>query len=283
MGQHPEGLGQPPLREGVGGIALVIDGKGRFKALVHQVGVKSCDLFGQHHAFVDDGTARQRTQIHPLNARLGRGFFNPAADDVQLAFKLLRIRAVFTADQDLFDLWPCRQRLFPQNRDVRGHMTPAIDVMAHPQHFGFYNGPAGFLRAKIGARQENLAHSDQLGRIGLVPRAADLVVEELDRNLHMNARAVTGFAIGIHSAPVPNGFQRVDPVFHHLARRLARNRHNQPDAARRMLVFGFVQAVGIHPSALCLFGGDPCFVIFGHDQDPPRDFATLWGRPSDDI
>ena len=39
VGQHPEGLGQPPFGEGVGRIALVEDGVGRFEARIEQVGV----------------------------------------------------------------------------------------------------------------------------------------------------------------------------------------------------------------------------------------------------
>jgi hypothetical protein len=57
-----------------------------------------------------------------------------------------------------------------------------------------------------------------------VAGAHDLVVEERRRDLHVDARAVAGLAIGIDRAPVPDGLQRVDPVFHHLARRLAVDR-----------------------------------------------------------
>ena len=74
------------------------------------------------------------------------------------------------------------------------------------------------LRAEIGARQKDLTDGDQLVHRGLVAGAADLVVEEGDRDLHMDARAVAGLAIGIDRAAVPDRLQRVDAVLHDLAR-----------------------------------------------------------------
>ena len=205
MGQHAERLGQPPLREGVGGIALVIDGKGRFKPLVHQIGVEHSHLFGQHHALVNDRAARQRGQIQLFHTRGSRRFFNAAANDIQLAFKLLFIHAFGIGNQDLLDLGAGGIGLVAQAADIHRHMAPAVNVIAHAQHFGFHDRAAGFLRAKIGARQKHLAHSHQLVHARLVAGAADLVVKEVYRDLHVNARAIAGFAIGIYRATVPNG------------------------------------------------------------------------------
>ena len=96
-------------------------------------------------------------------------------------------------------------------------MAPAIDIVPHAQDFGFDDGPAAFLRAEIGARQKDLTDRDQLVHVGLMPGAADLIVEELHRDLHMDARAVAGLAVGVHRAPVPDRLQRGDAVLHHLA------------------------------------------------------------------
>ena len=52
--QHAEGLGQLPLREGVGRIALMEDREARGEALVEQVGIEGRQMFGQEHALVDD-------------------------------------------------------------------------------------------------------------------------------------------------------------------------------------------------------------------------------------
>ena len=268
MGEHPEGLGQPPLREGVGAVTLVIDRKGGLEPLIHQIGVEGGDLFGQHHALVDDAAAGQGAQIHPLNPGGIGGFLNPAADDVQLPLKLLLIDVLFTADQDLLNLGPRRIGLVAQNARVHRHMPPAINVMAHAQHFGFHDGPATLLRAKVGARQEHLPDRDQLFRVRLMARAAHLVIEELDRNLHMDPRPVASLAIGIDRAPVPHRLQRVDPVFHDLTAGLAGNRHHKTHAAGRMLILGLVKPIGIQPSALGLFGLYPGVIIGCHGSGP---------------
>ena len=167
MRQHAERLRQPPLREGVGRIALVINRKGGFKPFVHQVGVKLGHLLGQHHAFVDDRTARQRRQIKLRTCRRGRRFFDATADHVQFALESFFVDAFGIADQNLFNLGPGRVGLFAQTVNFHRHVAPAIDVVAHAQNFGFDDGPARFLRAEIGARQKHLTNRDQLVLVGV--------------------------------------------------------------------------------------------------------------------
>ncbi len=264
MGQHAEGLRQPPLRESVGGVALMINGKGGFKPLIRQIGVEHRHLLGQHHPLVNDAAAREGTQVKPLNPRRRRRLFDAAADDVQFALELLGVGAILAANQDLFDLGARRIGLFAQNGRVHRDMPPAIDVMAHPQDFGFHDGPAAFLRAEIGTRKENLPHRDQLFRIRLMPGAANLIVEELDRNLHMDARAVASLAVGIHCTPVPDRLKRRNAVFHNLAAGLAGNRHHQSHPARGMLVIRLVETVRIQPGALFFLCPYPGFIIDRH-------------------
>ena len=54
VGQHPKRLCEPPLRERVGRIPLVIDRKGTFEPRVQKIGIKLGHLLGEHHAFVND-------------------------------------------------------------------------------------------------------------------------------------------------------------------------------------------------------------------------------------
>ena len=164
--------------------------------------------------------------------RRQRRLLDPPPDDIQLALERLGVDALFVADQDLLDLGPGRVGLLAQHGHIDRNVPPAIDVMPHPQHFGFHDGPAPLLRAKVGARQKHLPHGHQLVHVGLMPGAPDHVIEEPRRDLHMDARPVAGLAIGIDSAAVPHGLQRRNPAFHHPAARLARNGDYQPHAAR---------------------------------------------------
>ena len=60
MGQHAEGLCQPPLRERYWSNSAGDKSQSAFETLIHQVGVENRNLFGQHHPFVDDRAAGQR-------------------------------------------------------------------------------------------------------------------------------------------------------------------------------------------------------------------------------
>ncbi len=264
VGQHAEWLRQRPLREGVGRIALVIDREGAFETGVEKVGIKLGDLFGQHHALVNDRPAAQRAEVEAGDLRRDGGFLDPATDDVELALELVGVDVFLTADQDLLDLGAGRVGLVTKAIGAHRNVAPAIDIMAHPQDFGFNDRAAALLSAEIGARQKDLTNSDELLRIRLMPRAADLIIEERDRDLDVNARAVAGFAIGIHSAAVPDRLQRRDAFFDNPARGYAVDRDNKAHAAGRMLVLFAPEAVLVHPLALALFGFNPGLIIDGH-------------------
>ena len=264
MGQHAEGLCQPPLREGIGRIALVVDGESRFKAWILQIGIEFGDLFSQHHALVDDRAAGQGTNIHALNAGSDGGFLDPTADDIELALKGFLIHTFNVGNQDLLDLGTGCVGLFTKAGNIDRHMSPAVYIVTHPQDFGFNDGPARFLRAKIRARQKHLTHRHQLIGFRLVSGPTDLIIEEGNGDLHMDARTVAGLAIGVHCPTMPDRLECVDPILHNPAGRLAVDRHDKTHAARRMLFFLGIETVFSHPLALGFFGDSPAFIIFGH-------------------
>src|SRR3546814_2343380 len=70
--KRAEGLRQPPLRKGVGGITLVEDRDAALEPLVEQVGVEDRQRLGQEQALVDDRPARQRADVEALNLGLYR-------------------------------------------------------------------------------------------------------------------------------------------------------------------------------------------------------------------
>ena len=212
--EHPERLCQPPLREGIGGITLVINRKGGLKPLVHKIGVEFRHLFGQHHALVDDRPARERRDVKIMHLRRCSRLFNTAAYDVKLALKGFFVHALDVRDEDLLDFGPGRVGLVAQHRDVHRHMAPAVDVITHAQDFSFHDRPAGLLCGKISTRQEDLPYGQQQIGFRLMPGAPHLIVEERGRDLHVNARTVAGLAIGIDRAPMPDRFQRLDAILH---------------------------------------------------------------------
>ena len=267
MGQHPERLGQPPLREGIGGIPLVIDREGALETLVQKIGIKLGHLLGQHHALVDHTAARERADIHASHTCGGGGLLDPAADHIELALKCFFVDTLGVRDQDLFDLGPGSIGLLAQNAGVYRHMAPAIDVIAFAQHLGFNDGPANLLSAEIGPRQEHHAHGNQLVVIGGVARALDLIIEERHRDLDVDARAIARLAIRINRAPVPDSFQSIDAILDNLTAFLAIDRNDQPNAARGMFVLIAIQAVFGHPLTLGFFGRGPAIIKSCHCPD----------------
>ena len=209
----------------------MIDRKRGFKAFVHQVGVEVGNILRQHHALVDDRPAGHRRDVQRWHLSGQRGFLDAATDDVKLALECFLVHALGVGNQDLFDLGTGRVGLFPQNRRIDGHVAPAVDIVAHPQHFGFNDGPAGFLRGKVGARKKDLTDGDQFAFARAVTGATHLIVEKVDGDLHVDARTVAGLAIGIHRTTVPDRLERLDPVFDNRAAAGAVDVHNKTHPA----------------------------------------------------
>ena len=159
--QHAERLGQLPLREGVGRIALMEDREARGEALVQQVGIEGRQMLGQEHALVDDRAAGERADVELGDVLGQRRLLHAPAQDVELLLELAVVEpGVAAADQDLLDLGPRGVGLLADHRDVDRHLAPAQDGVAEAQDLGLDDGAAALLRAEVGARQEHHADGD---------------------------------------------------------------------------------------------------------------------------
>jgi hypothetical protein len=86
-----------------------------------------------------------------------------------------------------------------------------------------------FLRAQIGARQEDHADGETVGQRPVAGRG-DGVVEEAHGQIDMDAGAVARLAIGIDRAAVPHRLQRIDRRDDDAAAGLAIRRGDKADA-----------------------------------------------------
>ena len=227
MRQHAERLCQPPLREGVRGITLVINRKRTLEPLVHQVGIKLRHLLRQHHALIDDRAAGHRRNIQRRHLRRDRRLLDAATDHIQLTLERLLIHTLGVGNQNLLDLGPRRIGLLAQTLNLHWHMAPAIDVVTHAQNFGLDNRATCFLSGKIRARQKHLPHGQHLVHARRVPRTLHLIVKERHRDLHVDTRAIACLTISIDRPAVPDRFQRLDPVLDHVARPRPVNVHDK--------------------------------------------------------
>ena len=242
-----ERLRQPPLREGVGRIALVIDGEARHEALVLQIGIEHRQLLGEEQPLVDDRPRRQRADVETLDLRFDDLLLDAPADQEQVLLERRHRRQVERppgarpGDHDLLDLGARLHRLVADDAYVDRHLPPAVDGVAEADDLGLDDGAAGFLRRQVGARQEDHPDRGQIG-LGPVAGALDVLVEEVDRNLDMDAGTVAGLAVGVDRAAVPDGLQRVDRRADDTPAGLAVGGGDQPDAAGIGLELGPVHA-----------------------------------------
>ena len=240
MGEHAEGLGKPPGREGVGRIALVEDGKGRDEALVGQVGIEVGELLGQEHALVDQRTRREGADVEIADRRFAHALFDAPPAQIEFALQLVQIAVFADVEHDLLDFGPCGVGLLADDGDVHRHLAPAIEIEVETQDLRFDDGAAGLLCHIVCARQEYLAHGDA-ARAEFVSGLGHGHAEEFLRHLDMDAGTVAGLAVGVDGAAVPHGLQRLDAAGHDFAARCAVDRRDQADAAGIVLLVGRIK------------------------------------------
>src|SRR3546814_10710208 len=170
---------------------------------------------------------------------------DPAADEVEILFEfgLVAFLRRGTGDHDLLDFGAGALRLLPDDGDVDGHLTPAIDGVARVDDLRLDDGAAGFLRAEIRARQEDHADGEAVGQ-RLVAGIGDGVVEEAHRQVDMDARAVAGLTVCVDRAAVPDGLERVDGAGDDAAAGTAVRGGDQTDAAGVAFKFRAIHAFG---------------------------------------
>ncbi len=251
VSEHAERLGETPGGEGVRRIALVIDRERRDEALVAQVGEEIVELLGEKHPLVDQTPAGERADVEIGDVRVEHRFFDPAADQEQLAFErgVVRIAPVF--DQHLLDLRPGGIRLLADHRGIHRHLAPAVDAVAEVEDRRLDEGAAGFLRRQVGLRQEHGAEAE-LALSRLEAGAPHVIAEEVLRNLHVDAGAVAGLAVGVHRPAVPEGLERLQAGFDHAAVRLGVERGDQADTTGVVLVLRAVHPLRGEPLGLGL-------------------------------
>ena len=86
-------------------------------------------------------------------------------------------------------------------------------------------------------RQENEAHAQVLVFIQMMPQPADLLAENLVRQLGQQPRAVAGLGVGVERAAVAEVAERLEPVAQHEVGTRPVDLGDKPDAAGIVFVF----------------------------------------------
>ena len=212
------GVGQWPLREGVGGEALVHQADGRNAALVLQVEVVLAHLVGQQQALVDHGAAGHGRnvvflavlELERLDVGAGR-----LADHVQLALqRVLHDHVVATADEDL-----AQDGLLLAHGGRHGHVHIHRYIAPAQQHLAF--GLDGALHLLLASQagcvllgQEDHAHTVLARRRQGHALLGHFFAVQSVRNLDQDARAIAHQRVGTHGATVVNVLQDLQRLRH---------------------------------------------------------------------
>ena len=253
VGEHAEGLRQAPRREGVGRVALMVDGEVGDEALVQEVGVEGRQLLGQEHALVDDRAARQRAHVEVGDVLVQDLLLDAPADDEEIGLEGVLVDAAVLADHDLLDLGARRVGLLADDVDVDRHLAPAVDGVARLEDLGLDDAAAALLGLEVGLGKEDHADGEALVA-RLVPGVADMLDEEVLRDLQVDAGAVAGLPVGVDGAAVPHLLQGADAVDHDLAAGHAVDGGDETDAAGVVLFGRVVEAVGGEAARVLLPG-----------------------------
>ena len=155
-------------------------------------------------------------------------------------------------------------------------MAPSVYVVTAAQYLGLHDRPAAFLRVEIVAGKKRHADGNPSAGARIMACPTHLLVEELGRNLKMQAGSVACLSIGIHSSPMPDGFQRIDSVLDHFARALPVDGDDKSDTAGIMLVLGSIESLGfgVFPTPIHFLGPNAEFAFHGAFLLPPRSVAA---------
>ena len=85
MCQHAEGLREFPRRECIGRKALMINRRARDETVIFQVGIEIINVFGEEHAFINNGLNGERADVKARNRGRDNEFLNAATDNIKLA------------------------------------------------------------------------------------------------------------------------------------------------------------------------------------------------------
>ncbi len=231
---HAIGMRQRPGREGVGGEALVHERERTLEVRLMQVGIILAELVGEEHALVDHRPARQRHRIiagEAAVAALIDRLRDRLAQDVEPPFEvILGLRAAVAADEYLHVGGFGRLHGLAERRIVGRHVAPAeqrqafgLDLVGDDALDDF--APRGF------ARHEQRADGVFAGLRQGEAELLGLARKEAVRDLHQNARAVTGARIGTGGAAMFEVAEDVDRVGHDLVGLLALDVGDEADAA----------------------------------------------------
>ncbi len=126
VGDHPEGVGERPSREGVGAVALMENGQSGFVSGILEVEVEAFELGAREHAFVDEKAGAEGGNIEGRGTIGCAAVFDFVAGQKEGKFKGIvgKFFGVGPSDEKLFDAWGGGSGFFSEDARVNRDNAP---------------------------------------------------------------------------------------------------------------------------------------------------------------
>ena len=126
MGDHTEGVGEGPSREGVGAVALMENGQSGFVGWILEVEVEAFELGAREHAFVDEKAGAEGGNIEGRGAIGSTAVFDFVAGQKEGKFKGIvgKFFGVGPGDEKLFNAWGGGRGFFSEDAGVNWDNAP---------------------------------------------------------------------------------------------------------------------------------------------------------------
>ena len=203
-----EGLGDAPVGQRVGRVALVEEGERGGGARIGQVGVEAAQLRGDHQALVDDGAGGERDDVGlgegVGGVALGGGAdfgLGAAAGEVEQALEVGLGELLGAAHNDLFDLGQATQGGFAEHIGIAGDAAPAEHFEAGALQRGV-DDRAGAVGAVVGQEDHAEREAAALAVGGRAAEPLEVGGVGVPGDFDGDARAVAGVGVGVDGAAV---------------------------------------------------------------------------------
>jgi len=185
VGDHAEGVGEGPGREGVGAVALMENGQSGFICGILEVEVETFELGAGEHAFVDEKAGAEGGNIEGRGAIGCAAVFDFVAGQKEGKFKGIvgKFFGVGPGDEKLFDAWGGGSSLFSENTGVNRDNAPTEGEEAAASNDFFRNTADVGLGVGVLGGKKKEAHPEIVVLVEAVAEFFDFAPKKFRRNL----------------------------------------------------------------------------------------------------
>jgi hypothetical protein len=193
VGDHPEGVGEGPSREGVRAVALMENCQSGFVSGILEVEVEAFELGAGEHAFVDEKAGAEGGNIEGRGTIGRAAVFDFVAGQKEGKFKGIvgKFFGVGPSDEKLFDAWGGGRSFFSEDAGVNRDNAPTEGEEAAASDDFFRDTADVGLGVGVFGRKKEEAYPEVVVLVEAVAEFFDFAPKKFRRNLGQNTGAVS--------------------------------------------------------------------------------------------